>query len=892
MENNPKYNVLFWNSNSVLNKTHEIINLAQECNIDIIGLSETHLNPRHNLKLSGYKVHRSDRNGKGGGVAIAVKSSIKHFRQTIPPLEKIEAVAITLHTSFINVTIVSVYNPPKGRISTDDINKLLRLNKKVIIIGDLNAKHITWNCYANNRNGTTLLEYSTSKNFKILYPPEPTYQPSRNNARPSVLDLALTKGVDFVSSLTSRPCLPSDHNPVLFTIEKTNDQIPAKSVHNYNTANWKTFRLELDKNIITNPKITSTDDIDEHLAHISENIKTALNVAAPPTTMSHRIISLPDSIKAKIKIRNRLLRLFQTTRLQHFKTSVNRANTSIRKDISNWRNNNWSDFLIKLKPTETCTLWNATKIFRKKSTPIPPLSTTTGMALSDTEKANALADNFQSIHSQNSTLGSVSHTYLVQRDVRKYLSQPIETTDIALITPKELKDILLSRKNKKAPGQDSITNFVLKQLSNKSIVSLTILLNKMLMLSYFPESWKIAKVLAIHKPGKDSTLAKSYRPISLLSSLSKAFEKIILVRINQYITSNNIIINEQFGFRPNHSTTHQLVRLAEHITEKFNSKQHTGMVLLDIEKAFDTVWHHGLLYKLMHLRFPKYICHILHSYLVKRKFFVTINEARSSFRPITAGVPQGSLLGPVLFSLFINDLPRSPHTHLAIYADDTAIFSSSYRTDTIKNRLQDAYIKIHRFFKKWKIKLNDDKTTSILFTKRSPSRRPPIEINNVSINWSSNVKYLGVHLDSRLTYATHIKLKIQQAYAVMSSLYPMFNKSSRLSELNKLLIYKMIIRPIITYAAPVWSSASSTNIKTLQVIQNKCLRIAGNFPRYTRTSRIHNKFKVPSVYNFIHKLTCNFYIKSCNNSNILISSLGKYSLTKSYKHKRPMYIIM
>ncbi|GBN48317.1 RNA-directed DNA polymerase from mobile element jockey [Araneus ventricosus] len=192
-------------------------------------------------------------------------------------------------------------------------------------------------------------------------------------------------------------------------------------------------------------------------------------------------------------------------------------------------------------------------------------------------------------------------------------------------------------------------------------------------IGHFPTKWKTATVIPILKPGKDPTQPSSYRSISLFFAISKIAEHIILDRLNTHLVVNNILRPEQFGFRKNLSTTHQLIRVVEFVEEAFNNKQKTGAVSLDIQKAFDRVWQDALICKLINYNTPNYITKIIQNYLTNRNFMVK-NEF-SDLKQINAGVAQDSKLGPVLFSLFINGIPKQYNTMVCMHADDTAILA-------------------------------------------------------------------------------------------------------------------------------------------------------------------------------------------------------------------------
>ncbi|GFX59792.1 RNA-directed DNA polymerase from mobile element jockey [Trichonephila clavipes] len=220
--------------------------------------------------------------------------------------------------------------------------------------------------------------------------------------------------------------------------------------------------------------------------------------------------------------------------------------------------------------------------------------------------------------------------------------------------------------------------------------------------------------------GKDPTLAESHRPISLLPILSKLAEKIISTRLNDFLETNKILIPEQHGFRPRLSTTHQLLRVVEYIKEGNNMGQCTAAVFLDIQKAFDRVWHSGLLFKLINYNIPTPLILLLNSYISNRSFTVKINRTYSQTRSISAGVAQGSILGPVLFNLYVNDILKSTNTMLCMYADDTAILSRHKNLNTLVENINEHLAHLEIWFSVWKIALNSTKTEAVFFS-QSPT---------------------------------------------------------------------------------------------------------------------------------------------------------------------------
>lgn len=300
------------------------------------------------------------------------------------------------------------------------------------------------------------------------------------------------------------------------------------------------------------------------------------------------------------------------------------------------------------------------------------------------------------------------------------------------ISPNEVKQIINKLKIGKSPGYDLISNKILKHIPNKTINLLTFIYNSMLRLSYFPLTWKFSIVILIHKPHKPKHVTSSYRPISLLPTLGKIFEKIILKRIRPTIKPQNIIPHSQFGFRTSHSTIHQIHRLTDKIASSFENKKYCPGVFLDVAQAFDRVWHDGLLYKLKKfLPAPYYL--LIRSYLQNRTFSVRQGTSTSLYFSIFAGVPQGSDLSPDLFNIYTSDFPTTNNTTIATYADDTAILTSDTDPEIASSALQNHLDLISIWATTWRVKINPEKSFHVPFTLRKKNS-PPLQLQGVDIS--------------------------------------------------------------------------------------------------------------------------------------------------------------
>lgn len=401
-------------------------------------------------------------------------------------------------------------------------------------------------------------------------------------------------------------------------------------------------------------------------------------------------------------------------------------------------------------------------------------------------------------------------------------------------------------------------------LPKKAVVFLTVLFNSCLRFGYFPKIWKHAQIILFKKPGKPKDSLSSYRPVSLLTTLSKLFEKIIASRLKKIIIDWNILPSFQFGFRDNHSSTQQLLRFSEFANRQFEDKKYVATAFLDFKQAFDKIWHEGLLFKLRKIGMPLYLLQIITSFLKDRTFATKIENQFSSVRSITSSVPQGSILGPILFIIYVYDIAsnidQSQDVLLAMFADDKLIAHANDDLFIAQSNLQKSVTSIEKWCQKWCLALNPVKSESKIFSLRRISYPSlPLTITNVVINWQINsVKWLGVWLDQRLNWASHLKNKINDGYQRLSMLFPVLNKRSSIGQKTALLIYKQIIIPLVTYACPVWITASKTNLNKLQVLQNKILRIITKAPWFVTNKNIHKDLDVEFIYQVLVKRTTEF----------------------------------
>ena len=344
--------------------------------------------------------------------------------------------------------------------------------------------------------------------------------------------------------------------------------------------------------------------------------------------------------------------------------------------------------------------------------------------------------------------------------------------------------------------------------------------------------------------------------------------------------AKNVVQSEQFGFLANHSTSHAIQIIKNDVTNGIKKKQSTSMVLLDIQKAFDCVWHTGLIYKMIKLGFSPNLIKVIHSYLKSREFIVNVENSSSRPRKIKAGVPQGSILGPILFLIYIHDIPKHPRTRFTIFADDTTIRSTETNPDNAVRNVQEHLRLIEPYYFNWKIRVNALKSEHIIFTnKRNTQDITTLSFNNNNIQRKNIVKYLGVTLQSNMKFTTHCSNVVQQARGTISRLWSVIGPKSKLNSLNKITIYKLYTRSILTYDIQVWNDVSSSTLRKIQRLQNNALRLAMGLRPHPVThkqvtnGKVHEMARIETIKEFSDRLYVNFVNQCMNHDNYLIREL-------------------
>ena len=351
------------------------------------------------------------------------------------------------------------------------------------------------------------------------------------------------------------------------------------------------------------------------------------------------------------------------------------------------------------------------------------------------------------------------------------------------ITVDNTRRIIDSLKPKTSTGVDSVSNKLLKFVKNAISEPLTIIINQMLRVGIFPDLLKISKVVPVYKKD-DNTNLSNYRPISLLPSMSKIFEKVILEQLFTYLEDNNLIHRHQYGFRKHHSTEYAALHIVDYLYYKLDLKKIPINLYLDLSKAFDSLSHEILLRKLLHYGICGAAINLMASYLKNRKQFVQFDGYKSDMKTICNGVPQGSILGPLLFLVYINDFPNASKVfNFLMYADDTTLYCclEDIKSDNKEQILNNELECVYEWLNANKLSLNVRKTKYMIFQKYKNNGigELNLRISNDNIEHVNEFNFLGLHLNSKLNWDTHINIiekRISRAVGIIKKLQLIFPK--------------------------------------------------------------------------------------------------------------------
>ena len=863
--------LLSWNAGSVLSKINALKALIATHQPHAMLIQETFLKANHpSPEIANYTWHRADRmDCRGGGVALLVSNSVD-FTPCPPPaqLSTAEIAGGHIHTQEGKLYIASLYLPP-SQTRKKDIGKILRFQKFFIIAGDLNAHWTPWGSKKSNNAGNFIDYWANQLDLNVQIPPEHTRIHPGNPEKDSTLDYAITHPTLQQVEMTVHPLTESDHRPISFKTPKFNIFSPP----NFKiTRDWEGIANEV--NFIDWPHfvLPTPDNVAKAAEFLTSSLQAALlnNTKVIKLKSKHKKL-IPREIKVLQQEKSKYHKEFHRTRDPRLKPIINQINRKIHTSMRNWETEKRNKILQDLDdPDER---WQAIKTSKK-----PQKIATLGLpgkptAYNNKEKADMIAESLAERFTELDTKTVNPLSSFTPPDPSPLYDVPtIEVSDVKLA-------ILASRANSSA-GHDGISYRLLKLLPPEGVMFLTHLFNAIIRSQSYPSEWKRAVIIPIHKEGKDPHNPSNYRPISLTPCISKIFEKCLLPHLEKIERRLKVIPNHQMGFRAKHSTTHQLTRTAEELITNWNEKQHSVMVTLDVEAAFDKVPHKLLLGKMHKLGYPEWVLALLGSYFSQRCFIVRIDEEISETHPILAGTPQGATLSAFLYNNYISDMPKPKKNcgKASQYADDTCYTTHAFTLFMALVYMTDTLVELDEWCSLWRVKINGPKSNVMVITPKRTYAPPNLFVNGEEIPVVTQSKYLGIIFDNKLTWKDHLKYALTKAKQRTAFFHQRFYDSHRLSTDTRLLIYETLIRPILTYGAPAWLGAAITYKQKLMTLERRWMRKIFKMPCYTKLDNVYKTAEPHMLHleDFLRNSATKFYSVTSVHTNPEIRKIGKH----------------
>ena len=567
-----------------------------------------------------------------------------------------------------------------------------------------------------------------------------------------------------------------------------------------------------------------------------------------PKACDLRSDPISNETLALIKEKRRLRRQYSQKKDPATKTRINQLQKQVKEELKIESLVSWEKFCdsisLETNPTES---WRKIKNFLKPKgqRDYPTLHHANKVAKTNADKAQLFAESVERHFGIESDHFDSNHLDDVKKfieDNHRYFYPPEDPDDyrfdvgnehelVADVDAPTLIKLVKFLKRGKAPGPDNMHNEVLRLGTTTSLYHhLARLFTSSIQLGYIPTAWKLATLRMLLKPDK-------------LSSYT--------TRLRSHLEHIGFINKHQSGFRKAKSTDDHLFRLSQSIMESFNRGEHVVAAFLDVEKAFDNVWHNGLRFKIFQLDLPTKMTRWLSDFLVGRLIQVNVNSFFSSQISPKAGVPQGSVLSLLLFLIYVNDLPTPHHKQnsLSQFADDTAQWAFSRNVRLAAKLLQQNLLTLEMWCAKWRIKLNPVKTKVIIFSRSALARKTELNLKlyGETLKIYPQVKFLGITFDSQLNFKKHFEDILDRCNTRYHRLRLLVNKKWGPSPATLIQIYKQCVRPIFEYGSISTITTSDNIISKIQRLQNKFIRLALRLPKYICPKLLHDSSGLPYV---------------------------------------------
>ena len=850
------FKCMYTNADSLLNKFEEFKTIIKNAKPLVIGITE--IKPKNNrfpitspeISLPGYDMFHTTLNSqKGRGCILYARKDLGAIEEEVNS-EYSDQIWCRIRLNNEDSMLVGcIYRSPNSDKESDKkLNSALQMisEKKhthMLVMGDFNQPNINWATWTGpsdepEDNSNTFIE-QVRDCFWYQHVTRPTR--ARGSNTPNLLDLLFTNEEGMISDIEyMSPLGKSDHSILMFQFNCYLFRIQTnRTRYRYDKGDYESLNKDLD--LDWNHLLRAAKDTDEIWTIVKEKIKAAIDKNIPKSVISgknntkthniqdRKVLALvrkkhrawnryletrqADKYRSYCKIRNKVRKLSKESQIEKEKEIANSVNENPKK------------------------FWNYTKSKTKVKPGISDLEYTDGngekkTTIDDSEKAEVLSDFFSSVFTEEGP-EDIPHM-----DGRQYR----EALDDIKIDVKLVEKKLAKLKPCKSPGPDNIHPKILREASKTLCYPLSILFQDSLDTGKIPEEWKIANVSAIFKKGNKKK-AENYRPVSLTSTVCKLMESIIRDSLVHHLKANNLLSNKQFGFISGRSTTLQLLKVLENWTKIIDEGGTIDTIYMDYMKAFDKVPHKRLNHKIDKYGIIGKVGRWIEEFLKNRRQHVVVNGKSSSWQNVTSGIPQGSVIGPVLFILYINDLPDSLKygSNVYLFADDTKIYKNITSENDCKLLQKDLDI-LADWSNKWLLRFHPDKC-KVLEIGTKAKRKFEYKLHGQNLAHVTSEKDIGVIIDDKLSFEQHISEKINKANSIVGIIRRSFKY---LTHGMFTRLFKALVRPHIEYANTVWNPHLKKFTIALENVQRRATKLLPGMKDLSYPERLR-KLKLPTL---------------------------------------------
>nr|CAI5825473.1 unnamed protein product [Callosobruchus analis] len=799
--------IIQWNARSLRSNRHSIRQLLFEQELDIALVCETWFRPTQVYKYKNFNVVRKDRDDGFGGVAIFLSKKIQY--ETISFTgnfnHRIEVCGVNITVDNKKIAVLSLYRPPNVKASAQDyINIFSQLRHDCLIGGDFNAHHEVWGSPMCSRDGSILIEaLDTFQDLIIVNDGSATRinMPGQNK---SAVDVTIMSA-GFASSYSWCPLSDtygSDHFPiqiVLNSVQIENFQIFPISKWSMKGVDWQIYRSQIEKDLAEIPNLSSANEMIVYLRNvITKAANMACKTVKPFSVKSQYPPWWDTECTTLVNSRKNAMKIYKANLTMANFLEYKKFDAQCRRLFQVKAKSSWEKFCSELNRQSTPTaIWNRVNRIKNSKSP----------------------------HSLNE---SVVET-LFHRIAPDYVPSPffVHNKDYeqhVLLSPISHEELIANINTSKcsAPGVDGINYIMISNLPSVATSFLCSIYNRILIDGENCDQLKESLVIPIPKPNDPSTC----RPISLMSCLMKTFERILKSRLEWWLEKNQLLPETQYGLRRGRGTIDCVSHLVTDIQINFSQNTDLSSLFLDISSAYDNVQPGRLHEKLLHMRVPLNFASTLVNLFINRTVVIRCSDKIIGPRSVHKGLPQGSVISPLLFNIYTQDFHSMDiDCNILQYADDFCIYTTGRTYEQCTHKLDTVMHQCNNYFWNQGLDLSPLKSAVVFFSRHRLPATDTIQLSDVLVPVHRSHTYLGVTLDSKLTWDEHINKTLTKCEKSLNILKAVNRRRWGADPNINLLFYRAYTRDIIDYGCFLYGSASNTRLKKLDRMQYKALRL-------------------------------------------------------------------